>query len=224
VSPASILFEAAGFIAVSKPAGRLVIRGRTPGSEPSLREELQERLGRPLWVVHRLDRDTSGVLLFALDAGTHRALSMAFEGGQVRKRYLALVVGRVEAPLDLDAALVPARRGRMRPARPGEEGKAARTRVRPLEVFERASWVEAEPLTGRQHQIRVHLMAAGHPLWVDPQYGRPVESGEGLIARTPLHAAHVEVPDLPGQRGGAIEAPLPEDLEAALRRLRQRSK
>jgi tRNA pseudouridine32 synthase/23S rRNA pseudouridine746 synthase/23S rRNA pseudouridine955/2504/2580 synthase len=218
VSAASILFEAEGFIAVNKPPGRLVIPGRHPDRGPSLREELQAALGRPLWVVHRLDRDTSGALLFALDAEAHRRLSMAFEAGQVRKRYLGLVAGRIEGPLELEQALVPARRGRMRPARPGEEGKPAHTRVRALELFERASWVEAEPLTGRQHQIRVHLQAAGHPLWVDPQYGRPVEMSEGLIARTPLHASRLEV------EGATIEAPLPEDLKAALQRLRQRSR
>jgi len=116
----------------------------------------------------------------------------------------------------------------MRPAR-GEEGKAAVTLVRPLEAFRDATLVEAEPLTGRTHQIRVHLQALGHPLLVDPQYGRARAltaadlGGEGshlVLARTPLHAAVVEVPRLPGIDPARIESPLPPDMEEALRLLR----
>lgn len=223
-----ILFEDAGLLAVDKPAGMLVIPGRGEGG-PSLRELLEAKLGRKVFVVHRLDRDTSGVLVFALDAERHRALSMAFESGQVRKRYVALVEGRVEAPQLVDAALAPARKGRMRVARPGEEGKPSRTRVRPVETFASASLVEAEPLTGRTHQIRVHLRHVGHPLLFDHQYGRDTPltekelggAGEGaVLARTPLHAARIEWPALPGVAPRAVEAPLPEDMARAVALLR----
>ncbi|XXF81355.1 RNA pseudouridine synthase [Myxococcaceae bacterium GXIMD 01537] len=223
-----ILFEGAGLLVVDKPAGMLVIPGRGEGG-PSLREVLEARLGRKVFVVHRLDRDTSGVLVFALDAERHRALSMAFEGGQVRKRYVALVEGRVEAPQLVDAPLAAGRKGRMRVARPGEEGKSSRTRVRPVETFATASLVEAEPLTGRTHQIRVHLLHLGHPLLVDHQYGReePLTEkdlggvGEAVVlARTPLHAARVEWPALPGVEARALEAPLAGDMARALTLLR----
>jgi RluA family pseudouridine synthase len=226
VSEVRVLLEGAGLLAVDKPAGMLVIPGRGEGGGPSLREVLEERLGRKVYVVHRLDRDTSGVVLFALEPERHRALSMAFESGRVRKRYLALVEGRMEAPRLVEAALVPARKGRMRVARAGEEGKPSRTRVRPVEVFAGASLVEAEPLTGRTHQIRVHLLSVGHPLLVDHQYGRaePLKTrepdGEVLLARTPLHAARLEWPTLPGVEGRAVEAPLPEDMARTVTFLR----
>jgi RluA family pseudouridine synthase len=215
-------------LVVDKPAGALVIPGRGEGG-PSLRELLEERLRRKIFVVHRLDRDTSGVLAFALDAERHRVLSQAFEAGKVRKRYLALVEGRVEAPRLVDAALASGRKGRMRVARPGEEGKPSRTRVRPVELFERASLVEAEPLTGRTHQIRLHLLEMGHPLLVDHQYGRaePLTEkelgGAGdavVLARTPLHAARLEWPALPGLEAHAVEAPLAGDMARALELLR----
>lgn len=225
-----ILFEGAGVLAVDKPAGMLVIPGRAEG-EPSLREALEAKLGRKVFVVHRLDRDTSGVLVFALDAERHRALSMAFESGQVRKRYVALVEGRVEAPQLIDAPLSPGRKGRMRVARPGEEGKPSRTRVRPVETFAAASLVEAEPLTGRTHQIRVHLLHMGHPLLFDHQYGRDTPltekdvGGTGdavVLARTPLHATRIEWPALQGVEPRALESPLPEDMARAVALLRGR--
>lgn len=217
-SSAPILFEGDGFIAVNKPPGMLVIPGRGESAAPPLKEQLEKELGRRLWVVHRLDRDTSGVLLLALNEAAHRTLSMAFEAGRIEKKYLALVDGAVREPLHLEVALVPARRGRMRPARSGEEGKAAKTIVRPLETFAHGSLVEATPLTGRTHQIRVHLSHAGHPLLVDHQYGRP-EPWHGLT-RTPLHAARVVIPALEGISARTITAELPEDMARALAALR----
>ncbi len=213
-----ILYEQAGFLAIDKPAGVPVIPGRDANPD-CVRTRLQAQLGKPVWVVHRLDRDTSGVLLFALDAPTHRTLSMAFENGQVAKRYLALVEGRVEAAVLIDRPLVEARKSRMRVAREGEEGKSAQTLIKPRTTFARASLVEAEPVTGRTHQIRVHLQSIGHPLLFDHQYGRKLSltradlGGQGdapVLSRTPLHAELLKL------EGIAIQAPLPADLAAAL--------
>jgi RluA family pseudouridine synthase len=225
-----ILHRGRGYLAVDKPAGVTVIAGRGEERAPALAEDLERELGTRIWIVHRLDRDTSGVLLFALDPQTHRSLSMAFEAGRVEKRYLALVRGRIAEPLDLSTGLVAARRGRMRPVRPGEEGKAARTLIRPLEQFGRlATLAEAQPLTGRTHQIRVHLLTAGHPLLVDHQYGQrlPVlESNLGgpgeevVLARTPLHAAHVRLSKIEGVEDVEIESPLPRDMARAVELLR----
>ena len=215
----SLLLERPGFVAIDKPAAMAAIPGRD-GDPDCVRTRLEAQLGRPIWVVHRLDRDTSGVLLFALDAATHRTLSMAFEKGEVFKRYLALVEGRLEAPRFVDLPLTEARKSRMRPAREGEEGKAAQTLFKPRTLFEKASLVEAEPLTGRTHQIRVHLQAIGHRLLFDHQYGRktPLTASdlggtgdEAVLARTPLHAERLVVD------GVTIEAPLPVDFSAALR-------
>jgi RluA family pseudouridine synthase len=229
VSLPRILHEGGGLLAVDKPAGRVVIPGRAEDAAPSLREQLEAELRRKVYVVHRLDRDTSGVVVFALTPGVHRVLSMAFEAGRVHKRYRALVEGRLTAPQVVDAPLAPGRKGRMRVARPGEEGKPSVTRIVPVEAFAAASLVEAEPLTGRTHQIRVHLLSLGHPLLVDHQYGREAPwtarelGGEGaqvVLARTPLHAARLEWPPLPGLEARVLEAPLPEDLARAVDLLR----
>ncbi len=225
-----ILFEDESLLAVDKPAGRLVIPGRGK-DERSLREELQALHG-PLWVVHRLDRGTSGVLLFARSAEAHRTLNLAFDRGEPKKRYLALVRGDPPPERRIDLPLAPARRGRMRPARPDDaRAKRAVTVVRLVERLPPRPWargplalVEALPETGRTHQIRVHLAAAGFPLALDPDYGEPGPlcgpDGAPLLARTPLHAARLEIAHPGGGRTLVIEAPWPADLAAAVAALR----
>jgi tRNA pseudouridine32 synthase/23S rRNA pseudouridine746 synthase len=227
-----VLHQDAALLAVDKPAGRLVIPGRAPlqgAAEPSLREELTAAHG-PLWVVHRLDRGTSGVLLFARTAAAHRALNLAFERGDPEKTYLALVVGHPPVAFESDLALVPARKGGMKPAPPGDtRAKAARTVFRRVEAFPAGpgrpalALVEARPETGRTHQIRVHLLAAGHPLCLDPDYGgtAPLRDAAGrvLLARTPLHASRLALAHPDGGRL-SVDSPLPPDLAAALAFLR----
>ena len=224
-----VLWSGEGLVAVDKPAGVAVIPGRSETGGPPLREQLEAQLGRRVWVVHRLDRDTSGVLLFALDPEAHRAASLAFEQGRADKRYLALVSPPLAAALRLEAALVPARRSRMRVAGPGEEGKDAVTELLPLETFGDVALVEARPLTGRTHQIRVHLRHAGAPLLVDPQYGRPEvvterrlggPSDAVVLDRTPLHASRLLLPGGEGLPPVDVSAPLPEDMARALALLR----
>jgi tRNA pseudouridine32 synthase/23S rRNA pseudouridine746 synthase len=227
-APIAVLHEDAALLVVDKPAGRLVIPGRD-GAEPSLRAELEARHG-PLWVVHRLDRGTSGVLVFARTAAAHRALNLQFERGEPRKTYLALVAGLPPAELLVEVPIAAARKGRMRAAEPGDpRGKPAATAFRLVEAFPARggrgalALVEARPATGRTHQIRVHLRAAGHPLAFDPDYGEAVPlldaAGAVVLARTPLHAARLELthPD-----GGplSLAAGLPADLAAALAALR----
>jgi RluA family pseudouridine synthase len=228
--PPAVLYEDESVLAVDKPAGRLVIPGRGV-EEPSLREELEARFGR-LWVVHRLDRGTTGVLLFARTAEAHRAANLAFDRGEPRKRYVALVAGAAPAEARIDVAIAPARRGRMRPARAGDPlGKRAVTVVRRLEAFAPRAWaggalslVEALPETGRTHQIRVHLASAGTPLAVDPDYGDegPLRGPHGavLLARTPLHAARLALRHPVRGTELVLEAPLPADMAAALAALR----
>jgi RluA family pseudouridine synthase len=219
-----ILWSGPGLLAVDKPPGMAVVPGRD-AARTSLRAVLEAQLGRPVWIIHRLDRDTSGVLLVALDAASHRAASQAFESGRVEKRYRALVWPPLAAAVRVEASLVPARRSRMRVARPGEAGKAAVTELRPLETHSGAQLVEAVPLTGRTHQIRVHLRQAGSPLLVDPQYGRPEPvtaaalgcSGDAvLLARTPLHASRLVLAAGEGLPALDVTAPLPADMAAVL--------
>jgi len=227
-----VLWSGGGLVAVDKPAGVPVIPGRSEAAGPPLRARLEAQLGRPVWVVHRLDRDTSGVLLFALDPASHRAASLAFERGLPEKRYLALVSPPLPGPVRVDAALVPARRARMRVAAPGEAGKPAITELAPVETFGDVALVEARPLTGRTHQIRVHLRHAAAPLLVDPQYGRPgpvTERALGgasdavVLDRTPLHAARLVLRAAEGLPAVEVEAPLPADMARALELLRQRT-
>jgi tRNA pseudouridine32 synthase/23S rRNA pseudouridine746 synthase len=232
VSPASgaapprLLLIDAALLAIDKPAGRLVIPGRA-GGEPSLREELEALHGR-LWVVHRLDRGTSGVLLFARTAAAHRALNLAFDRGEPRKRYLALVRGSPPDEQRIDLPIATGRKGRMRPAAAGDpRGKPSATVVRRLETYPPRPWsggplalVEAFPETGRTHQIRVHLAAAGTPLAIDPDYGAagPLLGPEGatLLTRTPLHAARLALAHPLTGAAIAIEAPLPPDLAGVI--------
>jgi tRNA pseudouridine32 synthase / 23S rRNA pseudouridine746 synthase len=225
-----VLLEDAHLVVVCKPAGRLVIPGRRR-DEPSLVEELAEGLGR-LWVVHRLDRGTSGVLVFARTAAAHRALNLAFDRGEPRKRYLALVRGEAPAELRVEAAIAPGRKGRMRAAAPGDpRGKPSATAFRRLEAFPARTWsagplalVEALPETGRTHQIRVHLAEAGYPLAVDPDYGDPGPlvgpGGRILLGRTPLHAERLELAHPASGAPLTLRAPLAPDLEEALAVLR----
>jgi tRNA pseudouridine32 synthase/23S rRNA pseudouridine746 synthase len=223
-----LLYEDELLLVIDKPAGRLVIPGRV-GGETSLREQLTERHGR-LWVVHRLDRGTSGVLLFARTAGAHRDLNMQFERGEPHKTYLALVAGRPPDRFRCDAAIAPARKGRMKPVPTGDpRGKPAQTAFRVLERFEPAggpgplALIEARPETGRTHQIRIHLQAAGVPLAIDPDYGAAgplrVAAGALGLARTPLHASRLTLRHPAGQPL-TIEAQLPEDLGDVLAALR----
>lgn len=219
----AVLHQDEALLAVDKAPGRLVIPGRGEATGPSLQEEAALRFGR-LYVVHRLDRGTSGVLLFARTAEAHRAVNLAFDRHQVEKRYLAVVRGPLADALRVEVALAPARRGRMRPARPGDpHAKAAATSFRVLERLcrpEATALVEARPETGRTHQIRVHLAQAGAPLCFDPDYGprQPIrdEGGAVLLDRTPLHAAGLALDHpLTGARLD-LEAPLPDDLAQLL--------
>jgi RluA family pseudouridine synthase len=184
-----ILYEDDGLLAVSKASGDLVIPGR--GTEgPSLVERLSERLGGKLFVVHRLDRGASGLVLFARDRQSHRILSGLFEGRRVRKTYWAVVEGEVEQRDGLvDRPIRAFGSGRM-----GMDGrgKPSETRFRVLERYSRASWLEVNPLTGRRHQIRVHLFAVGHPILGDTRYGSgfPV----GGAPRLMLHALRLAFP------------------------------
>jgi tRNA pseudouridine32 synthase/23S rRNA pseudouridine746 synthase len=217
-----VLHEDADLVAVAKPPGRVVIPGRGP-AEPTVRQEAEAALGR-LWVVHRLDRGTSGVLLFARNAAAHRAVNLAFDRHQVEKRYLAVVRGDLPERSRVEVGIAPGRRGRMRAAAPGDpRAKPAATSFRVLERLARPearALVEAVPETGRTHQIRVHLAWAGAPLCFDPDYGpaEPIRDAEGriLLDRTPLHASLLALAHPTGGARLEIAAPLPEDLEALL--------
>lgn len=227
------LYEDAGTLAVAKPAGVTVIPARNEPPEQCLQLRLEAARGAKLWVVHRIDRDTSGVVLFAKTAAAHRALSMAFEGREVTKTYLAWTRG-LPTPSEgtIEVPLHSARKGRMRPALPGEEGALpSKTTFRSLHSRLTGegpiACVEASPHTGRQHQLRVHLRSVGAPLLVDPLYGRcDTIASEGLgpaspaLSRLTLHAHRITFVPPGSPQPLTIEAPLPPDLDALDRWMR----
>ena len=209
----TIIYEDSRILAVSKPAGQLVIVGRGDQREP-LNRELERRSGAKVFVVHRLDQEASGLVLFAKDAASHRSLCLQFEERKVSKTYLALVEGAVAAEGLVDKPLREFGSGRM-----GVDvaGKPSLTRYRIKERFEGATLLEVEPVTGRRHQIRVHLWAIGHPILGDTVYGknRPV----GGAARLMLHALEAQFLDFES-RSLRLCAPPPDDFAAILNSFR----
>jgi len=221
--PIPLLYEDDALVVVDKPAGLPVIAAPDWPAADTVQARVAAQVGSRLWVVHRLDRDTSGVLAFARTAAAHRLLSIAFEGRDVAKTYRAFTGGCPrprQGPIDVP--LHSARRGQSRPARPGEPGaREASTAYRVLTVWrvggETAALLEASPRTGRHHQIRVHLRAIGAPILADPVYGRATAGLAARIGlgRLALHACALDLPHPSGGRRVQVTAPWPADLEAA---------
>lgn len=223
----SILFEDDGILVVNKPAGIAVHGGSGVdfGLIEALRRLRPDETGIEL--VHRLDRDTSGCVLLAKKRSVLKSLHEAFRGDGVDKRYLALAIGKWPAHLrEINAPL------NKNELKSGErmvavhvDGKPSVTRFEVIERFGPATLIEARPVTGRTHQIRVHAQFAGHALAGDPKYGRDEDNlllREFGLKRLFLHSASIGCffPHL--GRNQTFEAPLPADLEAALANLRAR--
>jgi 23S rRNA pseudouridine1911/1915/1917 synthase len=167
-------------------------------------------------IVHRLDRDTSGVILVAKNDAAHNALARQLKERTIEKVYLALVEGTpkpAEGTIDAPIARDPRRRQRMAVV---EGGRDAATAYRVIERFAGYSLVEARPKTGRTHQIRVHLAAIGHPIVGDRLYGKRSE----LIDRQFLHALRISFAHPRSGERTTVEAALADDLLAALMELR----
>ena len=212
----TILFRDESLIAVDKPAGLAVHRGWAREHDVALLR-LRDQIGARVFPVHRLDRATSGVLLFALSAEMAGRVCASFVAGEVEKTYLALVRGVPPEEILVD-----------HPLPPGEDTHAprvpAQTMIVRREVFDRYSLVEARPLTGRLHQVRRHLKHISCPLIGDVNYGkgehnRLFRERYGLH-RLFLHATRLRLPH-PVQGGQLdIVSPLPADLAAVLQALR----
>jgi RluA family pseudouridine synthase len=231
-----ILYADAAMVVVNKPAGLLSIPDRFDQTLPSVKVMVREQYGSA-YVVHRLDRETSGVMLMPLTPEAHRALNDQFEHHTVVKTYEAIVSGIVDKDeMTIDIPITPdtRRKGLMKPS---AKGKEARTVLRVLERFRLATHVECDLITGRQHQIRVHCSAIGHPLLVDADYGTSssfllssikrrynVSKGETerpLIDRLTLHARRIAFDHPETQQRMTIEAPPPKDFSATLQVLRK---
>ena len=222
LGPESILHRDRWLLAVAKPPG-LPTHATADPARPSLAGHVAGLLAaeeaRGVLAVHqRLDRDTSGIVLFAVDPAANAGLARAFERREVEKTYLALTARPDEAPplrFRVDAPLAaggPARR----PVRIGGEGaRPAQTDVSVREALPHALLVEARPRTGRKHQVRVHLAHAGLPVLGDPLYG-----DGGAAPRLMLHAVRLALAHpVTGERL-VIDCPLPADFRGLLARLR----
>jgi 23S rRNA pseudouridine1911/1915/1917 synthase len=246
----TVVYEDSRVIVVNKAAGIAVIGDRWDENKERLDWLVAASLeGGRLWTVHRIDRDTSGLVLFARDAESHRSLSLAFEDRQVEKRYIAIVHGRPDwKETSCDLPLVPNGNKRGLTIIDKYRGKKSLTLFRFLGGAGNYSALEAEPRTGRTHQIRAHLAALGHPVVCDPLYGsdkpvflssfKPGWRGDPfeerpLLNRLGLHAAELVLPDWTGgedDHGGGgrageslrLRAPLPRDMAALIRQMEKR--
>lgn len=228
-----ILHEDEHLIAVSKPAGMLTIADRA--GNPALKDWLQQRFPA-VYTVHRIDRDTSGLVLFARTEWAHRTLSMLFEAREVEKEYNGLVMGKPSPPegsIQTGIMEHPVIRGKMVAS---AKGRPSHTDFRTIETFRMFSWMAFRIHTGRTHQIRVHMASIGHPIVCDELYGdgKPVllssvkrnyklSKGEleerPILSRLALHAASLRF-NLEG-KDYFLEAPAPKDMRALMEQLRK---
>lgn len=228
-----IVLEDDNLVAINKPAGLLTIPDRE-GKAISLKQLLQNKYGG-IFTVHRLDRDTSGIVVFARNEDSHRELSQQFEKRETRKIYNGLVLGKPvneSGVINEPISEHPSKKGMMTVYR---KGKESITEYEVLENFRLFTWMQFRILTGRTHQIRVHMKHLGHPIVCDELYGdgKPVyisaikrknyklskeeENERPILARLALHASRLSFQLK--EKFYELEAPLPKDLRALLQQL-----
>ena len=229
--PLDVLFEDKHLLAVNKPAGMIVHPGAATGEDTLVHALLAHCAGslsgiggveRP-GIVHRLDKDTTGVIVVAKNDAAHRALSDQFATRATKKEYLALVAGvppLLSGTIDRAIARHPIHRHRMTV---GEGGKPARTEWERVEAFgDVAALMRCRIHTGRTHQIRVHLKSLGHVILGDRTYGwKPDPRFAHQPARVMLHAEHLVLAHPKTGRELDLRAPLPEDFAAQIAQLRK---
>ncbi len=231
-----LLHEDEELIIVNKTSGLLSIPDRFDATRPNLLAQLKERFGE-VYVVHRLDRETSGVLCFAKNEAAHKHLSQQFEERSVEKIYYALVEGRLSEEGEINKAIAPHPyiKGKMITQK---RGKASLTLYKSLEYFRNHTLAEANIKTGRMHQIRVHFADINHPLAIDSVYGRKSafllseikrkryklgreQEERPLMSRTSLHAHRLQLTHPSTGERLQFEASLHKDFNAVLKQLRK---
>ncbi|HMQ47136.1 MAG TPA: RluA family pseudouridine synthase [Saprospiraceae bacterium] len=230
-----IIFQDEHLLVASKPPGLLSIPDRFAPEKPNLMAQLNAVFGK-VWVVHRLDRETSGLLCWALTEEAHKSLSLQFQNRETEKHYLALVDGRPASESgEIRQAIGehPTIKGKMCVIK---SGKPALTYYQVIQYFRQFSLIDAKIETGRTHQIRVHLESIGHPLAVDPLYGQrsafflseikqkgyqlgKFQEEKALMERLSLHAWKLKLKHPATEEEMSFEAPLPKDFRAVLNQL-----
>ncbi|MCE9644597.1 MAG: RluA family pseudouridine synthase [Chloroflexi bacterium] len=225
-----ILYRDEQLLVINKPAGLSVLPEGWEPDAPYIVKQLEEDVGK-IWVVHRLDKYTSGVLVFALTAEAHRALNIQFEKHETEKVYRAITVGAppwkertTKFPLRVNVG------HKHRTMVDNRKGVPSETRFRVLNWNQASSddlsfdedvkgmaLVEARPMTGRTHQIRVHAYALGYPLLGDTLYSSPESV---IISRPALHAYSLTITHPVSEERVTFTAPYPEDFRSALSRLK----
>jgi 23S rRNA pseudouridine955/2504/2580 synthase/23S rRNA pseudouridine1911/1915/1917 synthase len=240
-----VVFENDDLIVLNKPSGMLSIPDRE-GKETSLKKLLLDKYARPddpvgrgeIFTIHRLDKGTSGLIVFAKNGVAHKYLSQQFENRQAEKIYLGLINGspaNTRGTIDSPIMEHPSKRGLMVVNR---KGKESLTDYEVLEDFGIYSWVRFQIHTGRTHQIRIHMKEIGHPIVCDELYGdgKPVllssikhnfklskneEEERPILNRLALHAYKLKFIGA-DKTGYELEAPIPKDLKATLQQLSKR--
>jgi len=230
-----IIFQDEHLIAINKPSGMLTIPDRM--GNISLKNHLQNSFGE-IFTVHRLDKETSGIVVFAKNQTTHKQLSQLFEGREVEKYYRGLVIGKlVDSAGSIDIPIMehPVTKGLMVT---NKKGKPSQTDYQVLETFRFFSWMQFQIHTGRTHQIRVHMKHLGHAIVCDELYGdgKPIllsslkkkfklskdeEEERPILSRLALHSYRLKF--ILDEKEFDWEAPLPKDLRACLQQLRKTS-
>lgn len=234
-----IIFENDDFLAVNKEPGMLTIPDRHDETQLSLYKILTQKYGK-IFIVHRLDRDTSGLILFAKNEATHKYLSQLFEQRNIEKNYLGIVRGSMphkKGSINEPIAEHPFRKGEMAISK---KGKPSLTDYEVLEDYGIYSLVQFDIHSGRTHQIRVHTKSIGHPLICDDVYGdgkaillssfkkkyklsQHDEEERPIINRLGLHSHSLSFTDL-NHKKHTIEAELPKDMKALLQQLKKNRK
>jgi len=232
-----IIYEDEAIVFVGKPSRFLSIPDRYGAEIPNLFHFLEKEYGK-IFVVHRLDKETSGGLIFAKTEEAHKHLSLQFENRTVQKIYTAIVDGHLhesEGSINKSIAPSPTQQKRMVIS---IKGKSSLTHYKVVEQFKHFAHLAVEIKTGRTHQIRVHMESIGYPLLVDSIYGKRNEfflseikhrkykigkdqEERPLLSRTALHASRLSFDHPTNNERMELECPLPKDISAVIKQLRK---
>jgi 23S rRNA pseudouridine955/2504/2580 synthase/23S rRNA pseudouridine1911/1915/1917 synthase len=204
-----VLYKPAGWLTIPAIQDKEIGRGSGAVNSGVLSRWANQRYEK-VWTVHRIDQETSGVVLFARTANDHRTANIWFEKREIKKTYHCIASNSASAPVMKIATAI--------------AGQKALTQVEVLEAYQEGFLAKVQPLTGRRHQIRIHLAGKGNPIWGDRHYKGPVKidlhnKNSFLVKRVALHASKLELPT-----GEAFECPWPEDFNSWIETLRKEGK